>query len=236
MLELFLRWASLVRHHLAAAGFWADAVDPRTGRALFGSAGSQWSEVTAARTLLRYNSRDAGACPVLVHPVHGAPPRHTLAAVNQHVPAAFCLSLVCTWDFYYSDAEGVRHSGTACYPATLFTTAPQHALREAMSAASTPRSLAPAVDGAAMQRAPALLSITDLSCDTVLGLPIVRGLSLSIPVAAALLVEGPSASGKSTLLRLLAGLHPCRAGHFALPPPDQVRTLACGKAPSRIKC
>ena len=119
-------------------------------------------------------------------------------------------------------------SGTACYPATFFTSAPQHVLWEAMSAASTPQRMAPGVDGAALQRAPALLSITALSCDTVLGLPIVRGLSLSIPAAAALLVEGPSASGKSTLLRLLAGLHPCRAGHFALPPADQVRTLACG--------
>ena len=91
MLELFLRWARLMRGHLAGAGFWADAVDPRTGRALLGSAGSQWSEVTAARTLLRYSSRDAGACPVLVHPLHGAPPRHTLCASAQHVPPAYCL-------------------------------------------------------------------------------------------------------------------------------------------------
>jgi ABC-type uncharacterized transport system fused permease/ATPase subunit len=85
--------------------------------------------------------------------------------------------------------------------------------------------MAPGINGAAPQRAPALMSISDLSCDTVVGVPIVRGLSLEVPVGGALLVEGPSASGKSTLMRLLAGLHPCRAGHFALPPPEQVRIL-----------
>ena len=71
MLEVVLHWSALMRQHLGAAGLWADVADPRTGRALFGSGGSQWSEVTAGRTLLGYPTRDAGACPVLVHPTHG---------------------------------------------------------------------------------------------------------------------------------------------------------------------
>lgn len=228
MLERLLRWSALIRQHLGAAGFWVDTVDPRTGRALFGTAGSQWSEVTAGRTLLRYPTRDAGACPVLVHPIHGAsPPAARCVSANVH-HRGVDLHQGLHWTSFLSNEGclmlllGVWHAGTACYPATLFTTAPLSALQDAMAAFSGSQSMTPAVDGVTLQQPPALMSISDLSCDTVVGVPVVRGLSLQIPVAGALLVEGPSASGKSTLLRLLAGLHPCRAGHFALPPPEQV--------------
>ncbi len=71
MLAVFLRFASHLREHLAGQGFWSNAVDPRTGTALFDAQGAPWSEVTAARSLLRYPTRDAAACPVIVHPEHG---------------------------------------------------------------------------------------------------------------------------------------------------------------------
>ena len=52
-------------------GWWCDAVDPRTGMALSGGRGARWSEVAAAHALLGYERRDAGICPVVLHPLHG---------------------------------------------------------------------------------------------------------------------------------------------------------------------
>ena len=72
MLDVFLQLGSRLRADLASQGFWANAIDPRTGTALFDAKGAAWSEVTAARTLLKYPTRDAAACPVIVHPAHGA--------------------------------------------------------------------------------------------------------------------------------------------------------------------
>ena len=69
---MFLRFASRLREQLAGQGFWTNAVDPRTGTALFDAKGAPWSEVTAARLLLHYPTRDAAACPVVVHPQYGA--------------------------------------------------------------------------------------------------------------------------------------------------------------------
>ena len=71
MLEAFLQFGSRLRADLANQGFWANAIDPRTGTALFDAKGAAWSEVTAARTLLKYPTRDTAACPVVVHPAHG---------------------------------------------------------------------------------------------------------------------------------------------------------------------
>ena len=68
---MFLRFASHVRDHLAGHGFWSNAIDPRTGTALFDAQGAPWSEVTAARSLLHYPTRDEAACPVVVHPEYG---------------------------------------------------------------------------------------------------------------------------------------------------------------------
>ena len=118
----------------------------------------------------------------------------------------------------------VLHTGTSCYPATLFTTAPLQQLCEAMAAASEPPSPAHELQSRPQQHAPPLLSIWGLSCRTQAGVPIVEGLSVELPAAGALLVEGPSACGKSTLLQVLAGLRPSFRGNFALPPQEQVTT------------
>lgn len=72
MLDCFVAWATAVRRQLHAARQWCDAVDPLTGVPLFGDPGEQtWSEVWAARELLGYATSDYGACPVVLHPVHG---------------------------------------------------------------------------------------------------------------------------------------------------------------------
>ena len=72
MLTVFLGFASRLRNILAGQGFWSNAIDPRTGTALFDAKGAPWSEVTAARLLLRYPTADVAACPVVVHPEYGA--------------------------------------------------------------------------------------------------------------------------------------------------------------------
>ena len=93
-----------------------------------------------------------------------------------------------------------------------------------MAAASEAPSPAREWQSRPQQQAPALLSIWGLSCRTPAGVPIVQELSLELPAAGALLVEGPSACGKSTLLQVLAGLRPSCGGNYALPPPEQVGT------------
>lgn len=39
--------------------------------ALHGERAARWSEVAAAHALLGYERRDAGICPVVLHPTHG---------------------------------------------------------------------------------------------------------------------------------------------------------------------
>jgi hypothetical protein len=86
MLDVFLQLGRRLRTDLASQGFWANAIDPRTGTALFDAKGAAWSEVTAARTLLKYPTRDAAACPVVVHPAHGTFPKLNLLVSMQQMP------------------------------------------------------------------------------------------------------------------------------------------------------
>ena len=44
---------------------------PCSGTALHSAAGAKWSEVAAAHALLGYERREAGICPVVLHPLHG---------------------------------------------------------------------------------------------------------------------------------------------------------------------
>ena len=62
------------RESLALHGHWCNAVDPRTGMALHGARGARWGEVAAAHALLGYERRDAGVCPVVLHPTRGEGP------------------------------------------------------------------------------------------------------------------------------------------------------------------
>lgn len=71
MLAVFLSVERVVRETLVVQGYWVDAIDPKSGLALSGRKGGRWSEVAAAHALLGYERRDAGICPIIVHPVHG---------------------------------------------------------------------------------------------------------------------------------------------------------------------
>ncbi len=55
------------------------------------------------------------------------------------------------------------------------------------------------------------LTIKDL-CVARGGLPILKGLSITLPPGQVLLIRGPNGSGKTTLLRTLAGLQPPLSG------------------------
>ena len=75
MLDCFIGWATAVHDVLHSQGCWCDAIDPCSGVPLFGAAGERtWSEVGAAAALLGYTTSAHGPCPVVHHPVHGAPP------------------------------------------------------------------------------------------------------------------------------------------------------------------
>ncbi len=47
------------------------------------------------------------------------------------------------------------------------------------------------------------------------GLPVLTGLSFTLPPGAALILRGPNGAGKTTLLRALAGLQPCLSGQIS---------------------
>ena len=49
------------------------------------------------------------------------------------------------------------------------------------------------------------------------GLPVLEGLSFTLPPGAALILRGPNGIGKTTLLRTLAGLQPAAAGSVGMP-------------------
>ena len=121
----------------------------------------------------------------------------------------------------------VMYAGTSCYPGTIFTDAPFGILMGAFAAASSWIADGPQQRDVALHHAAAsVFSCADMSCSTPAGVPIVSGLSVSLPYGSAILFEGPSGCGKSTLLRALAGLHPLTAGTFAMPPRAQV-AAAC---------
>ena len=60
------------------------------------------------------------------------------------------------------------------------------------------------------------LTVTDLAVAKA-GLPLLEGMSFSVPAGAALLLRGPNGIGKTTLLRTVAGLQPAFSGRIVAP-------------------
>jgi heme exporter protein A len=62
-----------------------------------------------------------------------------------------------------------------------------------------------------------ILRVTDLAC-TRGGVPILEGVSFTLPAGGALILRGPNGVGKTTLLRVVAGLQPALSGRMDTPP------------------
>jgi heme exporter protein A len=62
-----------------------------------------------------------------------------------------------------------------------------------------------------------MLAVRDLAVARG-GIPILTGISLTLPPGAAIVLRGPNGVGKTTLLRTIAGLQPAAAGSIDLPP------------------
>jgi ABC-type multidrug transport system fused ATPase/permease subunit len=87
----FQDWDSHMRSHIQAHGFWCDAVDPRSGYAMHGTHGAQYSEAIGAQVFLSYTVQKAGMCSMIVHPQHGVhvyPATFFTTAPLVHVQAA----------------------------------------------------------------------------------------------------------------------------------------------------
>ncbi|KFI32127.1 heme ABC exporter, ATP-binding protein CcmA [Haematobacter massiliensis] len=61
------------------------------------------------------------------------------------------------------------------------------------------------------------LEVRDLACARG-GIPVLEGVSFTLPAGGALVLRGPNGAGKTTLLRTLAGLQPPLAGTISAPP------------------
>jgi heme exporter protein A len=61
------------------------------------------------------------------------------------------------------------------------------------------------------------LAVDNLTCARG-GVPVLAGVSFSVPAGAALVLHGPNGLGKTTLLRTIAGLQPIISGRVSLPP------------------
>lgn len=69
-----------------------------------------------------------------------------------------------------------------------------------------------------------MIDVKDLSVARG-GVPILEGLSFTVPDGQALILRGPNGSGKTTLLRVIAGLQPARSGQV-LTAPDSLAYAA----------
>jgi vitamin B12/bleomycin/antimicrobial peptide transport system ATP-binding/permease protein len=67
-----------------------------------------------------------------------------------------------------------------------------------------------------IERAGEGVAISDLSLDLPNGAPLRKGLSFDVASGRALLIKGPTGTGKSTVLRAIAGLWPFGRGHVRL--------------------
>jgi heme exporter protein A len=62
-----------------------------------------------------------------------------------------------------------------------------------------------------------ILRVTDLACARG-GVPILEGVTMALPAGGALILRGPNGVGKTTLLRVVAGLQPALSGQVDTPP------------------
>ena len=73
LLERFMEFAAEVCRRLAAAGHWADYIDPCSGLPMVHKeTGNVYGEVEALCTLLGYKSQNAGCCKIILHPKWGS--------------------------------------------------------------------------------------------------------------------------------------------------------------------
>jgi heme exporter protein A len=61
------------------------------------------------------------------------------------------------------------------------------------------------------------LAVDNLTCARG-GVPVLAGVTFTVPAGAALMLRGPNGSGKTTLLRTIAGLQPMVAGRVSVLP------------------
>jgi vitamin B12/bleomycin/antimicrobial peptide transport system ATP-binding/permease protein len=69
-----------------------------------------------------------------------------------------------------------------------------------------------------VERAGEGVAVTDLALDLPNGAALRQGVNFEVPPGQALLIQGPTGTGKSTLLRAVAGLWPFGRGHIRLDP------------------
>ncbi|PSC75053.1 Methylmalonic aciduria and homocystinuria type D mitochondrial [Micractinium conductrix] len=73
LLERFVEFAKVVCERLAAAGHWADYIDPCSGLPMINRAtNAVYGEVEALVTLLGYKTQNAGCCKIILHPCWGS--------------------------------------------------------------------------------------------------------------------------------------------------------------------
>jgi ABC-type uncharacterized transport system fused permease/ATPase subunit len=186
---------------------WFDSVDPRTGMPLHGSSSSssnqRWSEVAAARALLHYDRRDAGVCPLVVHPVHGTSAYPVSFFTNAPVEVVLeALSALAAEEGERTPTENT-FSGRRSSPP--LSTNLRNNVGETSSAEASRSTFSSQF----------LLSCQNLSFSTPDGRkPLISNLSFSLSPGQWLLISGPNGAGKSTLLRVLSGLHSLTSGNI----------------------
>ena len=68
-----------------------------------------------------------------------------------------------------------------------------------------------------------MLQLNDITWDTPEGIPILKGITLTIPDDKLVVITGPNGSGKTTLAKIIAGLEMPKSGTILLNGKDITR-------------
>ena len=177
-----------VRDHVVAHGFWCNAVDPRTGHAMHGSAGARYSEAVGAQIFCGYQVQSDSMISAVQHPAHGV---HTYPAT---IFTTASLSSIQTAVHAACAVDSAQLQAQAAPPGQR---SPDTALLDVQAVTVS------GAGGAHLAVRPTCAA---------------GNVTFAVLPGQRVVLRGPPGVGKSTFVNALRGLSPLHSGHIAWAP------------------